>query len=769
MNPPKKISYENPEKKLSNTSSRKNLAQSSSFNKHHFQINCKSQIKNRFSDLIIIKSLWNDLGVNVDFQKEFEIYYNEIKDFQEKRELINNEKNHLRRLREALIKLSEEISNRDNTIFKLNKYCSELDKYTYHNNIYSNSFNISNDNEEEIPSDLFELIKNAIKFYRINTANVINRIIKVREISSYYELNKKWDPSSINRSYSFDNNYILKMVNDLNFINNSSITNYILTNNRNESPKIDLFLSNWVYIVSTDNKKLKLSISLELQNEINKCKYIILQDKLLNKVKKEIDRKSSKKPGRIFSPNSRPSLSVGNNLSSITKKSQSEIFLRNDKDDKKFFEIFGHNKINLSRTLYYLKKTMGQKYENIFFKDDDINNDQKNMNIVNQIISFNNKNEDIYESNNENEDNKDNMNIMDNNSGIIEDSNKKGLNKINIVSSETNSDNAITERLNKNYEGIKTVKNAYNLYLKQQKSNKQRNKIKKKNKMEKSKSKEKIEKKEKKIKKDREKNITNKNQNVINNENNIIIKEETKEKEKDNKIKIDENINKKPEIVIKKFDFENIKADNIININIITETNKEKEKEKEKEINENNENNENNQCTTDKNVNNNTLFENDIKLDSKKEDNLEEENNNKDEVNQEIDNEKINSKILDDEKKEEEKVEEKEEKKEIKEEEKEEKKEIKEEKKEEKKEIKEEEKKEEKKYEEKEKEKKNEKKEVKKEEELEEKESKNYISISNDHSRISEANHISKNKLLKYRQYTEEEIKQANKEYDIFF
>ena len=762
MNPPRITSYDSIEKKASRSTSRKKLTPSSSFRNNHYQINC-NQIKKRFSDLVIIRSLWNDLGVNIDYQKEFEKYYNEMKDFQEKRELTNNEKNHLRKFRETLIKLSEEISNRDNVIFKLNKYCNELDKYTYHKNIYSNNninINISNDNEEELPSDLFDGIQNTIKLYRINTANVINRIIKVREISSYYELNKKWDPSIINRSYSLDKNYILKMVKDIDFLNNSSLTNYILTNNRNESPKIDLFLSNWIYLISNTNKKLKLSISFELQNEINKCKYIILQDKLLNKIKKECGRKLLIKHGRIFSPKMHQVHSIGN-LSSVNKKSQSEIFLRNDKDDKKFFELFGHNKINLSRTLYYLKKTMGQKYEKIFYNENDLNNEQKNMNIMNQIFAFNNR-DDYYdtnnENNNENNNEKDeNMNIVDNNRGIMEYCNKKGFNKMNIFSSESNSNNVITEQLNKNCEDIKIVKNADNLYLKQQNNIKKRNKSKKKHKKGKTKSKEKSKSKDKTISKDKiekiikkeeEKNNTNNtNTNPINKEEkeNIITKEETKEKY--NEIKIVDNINKKPEISIKQFDFENIKADNIININIITTTNKEKENEKEL--------NENNESISDKNFNNNTLFENDIKLDNKKEENL--ENNNKDNKNeliQDINNEKINSKILDEEKQEEQKEE-------IKEEEKE---EIKEEKNEEIKEEKKEEKNEEIKEE-----KKLEVKEEKKEEELEEKESKNYISISIDHSRISEDNHVSKNKLLRYRQYSEEEIKKVNKEYDKFF
>ena len=73
------------------------------------------------------------------------------------------------------------------------------------------------------------------------------------------------------------------------FFNNSILFNYIKTDN--DLPKTDLFFSNCKYLVINENTKLKLSISLELQAEINKCKYVIFQDNLLNNIKKEINNK----------------------------------------------------------------------------------------------------------------------------------------------------------------------------------------------------------------------------------------------------------------------------------------------------------------------------------------------------------------------------------------------------------------------------------------------------------------------------------------------
>ena len=75
----------------------------------NFDINLLLKTRNKIPNLIIMKSLWNDLGVNPEYQKLFEIYMNDTKDEQEKIEMVNYEKNYLKKLREVLVKLSEEI------------------------------------------------------------------------------------------------------------------------------------------------------------------------------------------------------------------------------------------------------------------------------------------------------------------------------------------------------------------------------------------------------------------------------------------------------------------------------------------------------------------------------------------------------------------------------------------------------------------------------------------------------------------------------------
>ena len=707
-----------------------------------------SKSRNKVTDFIIMKSLWNDLGVNIEYQKQFENSINEIKEEREKAEMIIHEKNHLKKFREILIKLSEEISNRDEIIYKLKKYCNELDKYTYDKNIYPEKIN-ENENENEVLSSLFKSIYNNINLYRISTVNIVNRMTKVREVSSYYELNNKWDASNINRTYIFRKNYLISMCNDIEFINNSSLIDYIQTFNENDSANVDLFFSNWNYLKTNNYIKYNLSISKELQKEIIKCKYIILQDNLLNKIKKET-KKLLKLKKNIFSPRSNPNHSVGNNYSKFSKKARSELHLVNHETENKFFEIFGHNQVNLSRTLYYLKKTMGDNYGNMFLSGNKIDsyNTPRNLDIMNNYFALNNNYNIISNENNENE----KLNASYNSKDISEKSDLKKLEMINnLLSNESESNNNISNNLKnsnnisqKNSKIFDKKKNINNInknkkfeyiinkcenieIIPNYDSNEKNKNIKKRN------SKKKIKKGKSKDKNKEEKNsdINNKDMKIINAENIFIEREKVEEKQ--NLIK-EENKNINPENQIKKFDEDKIKLDFVIDINIAKDNKKENEiinesipeQNKKREILNDNQKINNKEDLHEENNNiNNMVNENDeisknfnemnkenIKLNKENID-INKENNEINKENIEIKEEnnnisKINNEIL---------ISKESETKELK--------------------------------------------------ELEENKSKNYITISRNDS--CEDNSRPKIKLFQYREYSSDELSKRNLEYDQFY
>ena len=394
------------------------------------QINCINNENEE--ELTIIQNLWDDLGITERYQDEFLKYIFSINNEQEISDIFYYEKNNLIKLRESLIKLSAEITNRDNNIFKLKQYNTILEQYFL-------------EKKDKIDSIIFDKIQNIIKFLRLNTVNIINQIGKVREISSFYELKGKWNPDRANRAYLYKSDYILNMYKHINFINNSILFNFIETNNGIK--KTDLFFSNVKYIITNDNTKLKIPISIELKNVINKCKYIILQDNLLNNIKRD----------NIFIKQRKILSSKTRSKNNILTKCQSDICLANDSDSKKFMTMFGHNKINLSRTLYYLKKTMGNNYEKMFISSNKkINknfNFHKNMEIMDKYFN-------IKRPINMNDENNMNINNNFNNNKInIEHLNIKEEDKSNNIINRNINSKIIVEHINIESEEYKNKNN----------------------------------------------------------------------------------------------------------------------------------------------------------------------------------------------------------------------------------------------------------------------------------------------------------------------
>jgi len=486
-------------------------------------------------ELSIIENLWDDLGVSLNYQEEFKKFIKSVNNEQEKNEYLFSEKNKLRKFRESLLKLSVEISNRENNIFKLKKYISYLEKCTKE--------------KKEIEVNFFDKISSLIKFLRINAVNIIIQIEKIREKCSYYELKGKYILNNANKSYLYDENYLINMPKNIKFINKSILFNYIETDNHARST--DLFFSNCKNIITDDNKKLKIPISIELKNAINKCKYIILQDNLFNNIKndnmmmtsnrnmfsqKRIGGMKNSYNNRVFVPSS------SSKIKKISK-SNSELSLLNGSDSRKFMTMFGHNKVNLSRTLYYLKRTMGNDYENLFLSSN--KNKKVDMKKSGEIMD---KYFHLHKEINEDENNI-NSNNINNNNIILENR----IDEENNFTNKSNNNKKII--IEKTYLNDKRENNINNRSIRSNKSNKsnemndnkkEKHKSKKVVKKSKSKSKSKSKKKETNdddINKNKNKSKNKDLNNIYNNNNNINKNENENEDEIKNEREDDKYIN----------------------------------------------------------------------------------------------------------------------------------------------------------------------------------------------------------------------------------
>ena len=468
--------------------------------------------------------------------------------------------------------------------------------------------------KKEIEVNFFDKISNIIKFLRINAVNIILQIEKIREKCSYCELKGKYILNNANKSYLYDENYLVNMPNNIKFINKSILFNYIETDNHAQNT--DLFFSNCKNIITDDNKKLKIPISIELKNAINKCKYLILQDNLLNNIKNDnlmtINRNKFY-PKKIGIKNSYNSYNSNNFMPSSTikklNKCNSELSLLNRDDSRKFMTMFGHNKVNLSRTLYYLKKTMGNDYENLFLSSN--KNRKLDMKQSEEIMD---KYFHLHKQINEDENN------------IINNSNN---NKV-ILENKIDEENNFTNKTNNNKNNIENIyNNKYDINDKNSNRSNEMNINKYKKEKEKNKRKKVSNKSKNKNSKSKKKEMNDKDNNKELNNNNNSINENEREDDKYNNYDLEKNNNdKKNEEMIDLNNNNNNEIsnnnDNDINKNLSNnnDINNENEKLIEKErINEENKESENDNSDNIKKDNNISEINEDENENKKKENN----------------------------------------------------------------------------------------------------------------------------------------------------
>lgn len=115
-----------------------------------------------------------------------------------------------------------------------------------------------------------------MKALRIHSVNIVNHITKIREISSYSIMNGKYNLNRVNKSYNYDGFYLLKMINDLDFLNQSSLENYF-----NFSSESDPFLMN---ISDEKSHGNQVPINEDMLATIKQSEFIMRQEMLFYQI-----------------------------------------------------------------------------------------------------------------------------------------------------------------------------------------------------------------------------------------------------------------------------------------------------------------------------------------------------------------------------------------------------------------------------------------------------------------------------------------------------
>ena len=210
-----------------------------------------------------LKKMWDDLAVNINYRKLFEVIYKEL-DEENKEELYKKETNELNKVKNYINSLKQNIEKRINTIQEL-----------FDLNVKLNTEIINKDNKcnEMILGEIADKI-NELRMHTVNVCKAMQRV--KTELSGIKNLDK-FDINLIGEKFNFDKNYLIKMKSELTFLREGFIKYYFNIGNdqtpfllkASQKNKIGNDQDPFIHLVPLDQK---------LKEEITECTYYIYQE-----------------------------------------------------------------------------------------------------------------------------------------------------------------------------------------------------------------------------------------------------------------------------------------------------------------------------------------------------------------------------------------------------------------------------------------------------------------------------------------------------------
>ena len=335
-----------------------------------------------------LKKMWDDLAVNINYRKLFEVIYKEL-DEENKEELYKKETNELNKVKNYINSLKQNIEKRINTIQGL-----------FDLNVKLNTEIINKDNKcnEMILGEIADKI-NELRMHTVNVCKAMQRV--KTELSGIKNLDK-FDINLIGEKFNFDKNYLIKMKSELTFLREGFIKYYFNIGNdqtpfllkASQKNKIGNDQDPFIHLVPLDQK---------LKEEITECTYYIYQELIAYQ-----NEKVHNKVLRSISPLKR--------IIKINAQDEAKnLGERDESDNKRSMNEHIFNKMNV-----IMNKDIGIK-NHVNMSEDNINNKfntlqlsqfSKNNKIINNNSNF--RKFDLINNNKSEENNNKIMNDLSN-------------------------------------------------------------------------------------------------------------------------------------------------------------------------------------------------------------------------------------------------------------------------------------------------------------------------------------------------------------------
>ena len=289
-----------------NENHKNNFAKTYSYNKLTGNKNSNNNLNEKNSNLLsneeidlndefeIIKNLWNKLGVTKIYQENFINLLNSLDDLENIRMYLNLEKKQMIKFKYDLTQLLKRIIHRNDQISNLKQligiYENILKEKRTHPEIENeNMESLCNINENKITED----IHSCLLSLRINSINVVSQIKSFLMSNSYFLYMNKINLEQIKQDYYYNDDYLLYMKTDLDFVQHSVLTNIYDFESFDGGDPFFLSFSKLKEEgekkneSKQTNKKIKLDINKKILEEVQNCIYFMQQSEILHKSKKE--------------------------------------------------------------------------------------------------------------------------------------------------------------------------------------------------------------------------------------------------------------------------------------------------------------------------------------------------------------------------------------------------------------------------------------------------------------------------------------------------
>ena len=370
----------------------------------------------------LVRDLWEKLGVRENYVNNFDFMLNgKSKNRDSVLEMIVEEKKQMKKFRLELMKVISEVTKRENKINDLKQFINtyeqickiiiqkekEKEKIENEENkeknekneskVLKKSKNIGEVNKELIENDIHDCLKSL----RLRTINAVNIITKFK--TTYFHLFKnKINLDFIKRKYGFNDNYLNKINNDLDFLKDTIISKLYHFSERGGDPFL-LCISDRCGDPADRGRYRQLPISNEILSVVKSFKFSLEQEEVFSMIKNNQNKNNNsnityKYQNNLFNSYNNKynnTNTINANNIAFNKYNNNNLLLNEKKLYNSSNNYFNKNNVNenLISTNFKgnvedekLKLKIQNEYRNVFFNTEENDDMLLNQNMNNQPI-----------------------------------------------------------------------------------------------------------------------------------------------------------------------------------------------------------------------------------------------------------------------------------------------------------------------------------------------------------------------------------------------